>query len=93
MLKRISLLAFLSAIFAAVAPFSATAQQGHDANISASSDAADYAALPDAPEPSGDAVGLPSDTASSSRPSQGSRAPNPWATSLRWSSRTKSRKL
>lgn len=64
MLKRISLLALLSAVFVGVAPFSATAQQGHDANISASSDSADYAALPDAPEPSGDAVGLPSDTAS-----------------------------
>lgn len=61
MLKRISIFVFLSAVFVGVAPSSAPAQQGHDASVSASSDVADYAALPDAPQPSGDAAGLPTD--------------------------------
>ncbi len=68
MSKRISFSLILSAIFFAVASVSASAQQGHDANISVSSDAAEYAALPDAPEPTGDAIGLPSD--SSVKPTQ-----------------------
>jgi hypothetical protein len=51
MSKRISLSLFLLAVFFAVAFSSASAQQGHDSNVSSTSDAADYAALPDAPRP------------------------------------------
>lgn len=61
-LKRISLLVFLSAISVAVAPSSASAQQGHDANISASSDAAEYALLPDAPQPTAEVLGSPQES-------------------------------
>jgi hypothetical protein len=60
--KRIPLLLCLSSAFFAVAPTSAFAQQGHDANVSSSTDSADYAALPDAPVPNGDAAGLPADS-------------------------------
>jgi hypothetical protein len=63
MLKRFSLVVFLSGVFVGLAPYSATAQQGHDANVLASADAADYAALPDAPEPAADVLGSPQESA------------------------------
>ena len=51
MFKRISLFLSLSAAFFALSFASALAQEGHDASISTSNEAADYAALPDAPQP------------------------------------------
>lgn len=66
--KRIPLLLCLLSVFVSVAFKPAFALQGHDANVSSSTDSADYAALPDAPEPTGDAAGLPAD--SSVKPTQ-----------------------
>jgi hypothetical protein len=50
--KRISLSLSLSSIFFAITFTTAYAEHGHDANVSSSADAADYASLPDAPQPS-----------------------------------------